>query len=177
MVMNAKVLGVMLCGAALLPSILPAAGHTGHQKAPNGIVIPADFRDWQTIAVSHREDNKTLRTILGNDVAVKAAREGNTNPWPKGSILAKLVWKDSKDPHWAAATVPGRFVHAEFMFKDADKYRDTGGWGYARWLGEKLEPYGKDAGFAQECVGCHTPVKSRDYVFTTPAVIPAAPTR
>ena len=140
--------------------------------APNGINLPQDYKDWRVIASSHREDNNTLRVILGNDIAVTAARNGNTLPWPDGAILGKLVWKDTTHPAWAKATVPGEFVHAEFMFKDSGKWVDTGGWGFARWTGMDQQPYGKDASFVQECFGCHTPVKDNDYVFTRPAPIP-----
>lgn len=140
--------------------------------AANGIELPARYKDWRIIGSSHREDNKTLRVILGNDTAVAAARRGQTNPWPDGSILAKLVWKDAGHPDWEQATVPGEFVHAEFMVKDARKYQATGGWGFARWLGMEQKPYGKDAAFAQECFGCHQPVKGNDYVFTHPAKLP-----
>lgn len=63
-------------------------------------------------------------------------------------------------------------MHAEFMTKDAAKFSATGGWGYARWLGKDQKPYGKDASFVQECVGCHTPVKDRDWVFTHPVQLP-----
>jgi len=52
------------------------------------------------------------------------------------------------------------------------KYSSTGGWGYARWLGMEQKPYGKDDSFENECVGCHTPVKHNDYVFTHPAIMP-----
>jgi len=38
------------------------------------------------------------------------------------------------------------------MIKDSKKYAETGGWGYARWLGLDQKPYGKDANLAQECV-------------------------
>lgn len=140
--------------------------------APNGIELPAGYKNWRVIAVSHREDNKTLRTILGNDTAVAAARSGNTNPWPDGSILAKLVWKDAAHDKWAKATVPGQFVHAEFMIKDAASYAETGGWGFARWKGLEQSPHGKDASFVMECYNCHLPVKDNDYVFTHPASIP-----
>ena len=139
--------------------------------APNGITFPADYPDWSVISVSHRIDNNTLRVILGNEVAVKAARSNKTNPWPDGAILGKVVWKQGEDKHWPTAIVPKQFVHAEFMLKDKTKYEQTGGWGYARWKGTKLKPYGKDAGFAQECVACHTPVKNNDYVFTKIAPI------
>ena len=140
--------------------------------APNGIQMPENYKDWRVIAVSHRTDNNSLRIILGNDVAISAARSKQTNPWPDGSILAKLVFKDSIAPDWAKATVPGRFVHAEFMFKDAQQWAATGGWGFARWLGQDQKPYGKDADFVQECFACHTPVKGNDYVFTHPVTLP-----
>ncbi|MBI1865818.1 MAG: cytochrome P460 family protein [Nitrospirae bacterium] len=142
------------------------------QPAPNGISIPAGYKDWRVIATAHRTDNNTLRVILGNDLAVEAARSGKTNPWPEGAVLAKIVWKQKNDENWAAAHVPAALAHAEFMIKDSKKYAGTGGWGYARWIGMDQKPYGKDANFAQECVGCHTPVKSMDYVFTRPAPLP-----
>jgi hypothetical protein len=140
--------------------------------APNGITIPEGYRDWRVIGVSHRTDNNTLRMILGNDAAIAAARAGQTRPWPDGTVLAKIVMKDDTHGSWPAATVPGQFVHAEFMFKDSAKYQATGGWGYARWLGEEQTPFGKDASFVQECHGCHTPMKDNDYVFTQPVVLP-----
>ncbi len=138
----------------------------------NGIHLPGNYKDWRVISSSHREDNHTLRVILGNDDAIKAAREGKTNPWPDGAILGKLVWKDTAHPQWEKATVPGKFVHAEFMVKDAKKYSATGGWGFARWTGLDQKPYGNDASFVQECFSCHAPVKDNDWVFTHPSVMP-----
>jgi hypothetical protein len=140
--------------------------------APNGITIPEGYKDWPVIGVSARTDNNTLRVIIGNDVAIEAARSGQTNPWPEGSILGKLVFPQRADPNWAAANVPDGFRHAEFMIKDSAAYAATGGWGYARWLGADQRPYGADANFAQECFACHTPVADRDYVFSTPATLP-----
>lgn len=140
--------------------------------APNGITLPAGYKDWRVISTSKRSDNNTLRVILGNDVAIKAAREGKTNPWPNGAMLAKVGWKDATHEVWKAATVPGDFVQAEFMVKDSAKYAATGGWGFARWVGMDQKPYGKDASFVQECFGCHTPMKDNDWVFTHPVKMP-----
>lgn len=142
------------------------------EPAPNGITMPEGYRDWPMLAVHYRSDNDTLRAVLGNDVAQKAAREGRTNPWPDGTTFAKLVWKAVKHDRWETAAVPGDLVHVEFMTKGAEKYASTGGWGYARWVGMEQKPYGKDADFVQECLGCHTPVKDRDYVFTHPVKVP-----
>ena len=135
----------------------------------NGIAYPDGWENWATIAISHRTDNNTMRVILGNDIAVSAARSGNTNPWPDGAIIGKVVWKASALEHWPKAVAPGEFVHAEFMFKDSAQYADTYGWGWARWLGLEQKPF--DDGM-QACIACHTPVKDRDWVFTEPAPMP-----
>lgn len=160
-------------GLLLIVGLLAAPAWAGSKvpPAPNGIKFPAGYQDWAVLSMSHRLDNKTVRVIYGNDVAIKAARAGKTNPWPKGAIIGKVVWKQKSADDWQAAIVPGKFVHAEFMFKDARKYASTGGWGWARWKGLDQKPYG-NANVAQECVACHTPVKKNDWVFTKPAILP-----
>ncbi|RJQ56139.1 MAG: cytochrome P460 [Nitrospiraceae bacterium] len=163
---------ILLIAVLLLMTGPSVAQQQKAQPAPNGITMPEGYKDWRLIAPSHRSDNNTIRAVLGNDIAIKAAREGKTNPWPDGTIFAKLVWKNRAHEKWPAATIPGDFVHAEFMHKDSKKYESTGGWGFARWLGMEQKPYGKDAGFVQECFGCHTPVKDNDYVFTYPVSLP-----
>lgn len=158
--------------SALSASLVCAKAVAGDvPPSPNGIEFPAGYQDWRMISSSHRVDNHTLRVILGNDIAVEAARAGNTNPWPDGAILGKLVWKEKAKKSWPTAIAPDQFVHAEFMFRDTGKYKETG-WGWARWVGMDQKPYGKDANVGQECIACHTPVKSSNWVFTTPAQLP-----
>lgn len=166
---------ILLISLALITSTgIQAQGDSGSvPAAPNGIAFPADYADWRVISISHRVDNHSMRVILGNDIAVQAARSGQTNPWPDGAILGKVVWKETSATDWTSAVVPNQFVHAEFMFKDSKKWAANGtGWGWARWLGTEQTPYGKDAEFSQECIGCHTPVKGQDWVFTKPALFP-----
>jgi len=69
---------------------VPAIAGNAVKPALNGITLPEKYKDWRVISVSHRTDNKTMRVIVGNDIAIKAARENNINPWPQGSILGKL---------------------------------------------------------------------------------------
>jgi hypothetical protein len=149
-------------------SIACFASEPSHPPS-HGIPYPRGWQEWATIAVSQRNDNGTLRVILGNDVAVAAARSGNVSPWPDGAILGKVVWKATELENWHAAAAPGEFVHAEFMFKDSAKYAESSGWGWARWVGPEQEPF--DGGM-QVCISCHTPVKDRDWVFTDPARFP-----
>lgn len=158
----------------LISGILALASFTAFSSdatpgSSHGIAYPTGWQNWSTIAVSHRTDNKTIRTILGNNIAVKAARSGEKNPWPDGAILGKVVWKDTELKDWKTATAPSKFVHVEFMFKDSKKYPDTYNWGWARWVGLDQKPFQKSA---QICTTCHTPVKNRDWVFTDPASFP-----
>jgi hypothetical protein len=153
-------------------TIIASANEVTVAPSPNGIEIPKGYKKWDVYGVSHRTDKNSLRIILANPIAMKAAAEGLTNPWPEGSIFAKLAWKDSIHPHFAAATVPGELSHVEFMVRDSKKFADTNGWGFARWLGMAQKPYGNDAYFAQECSTCHLQAKDTGYVFTRRAPLP-----
>ncbi len=143
-----------------------AVPFTVSQLAPNGIAYIPGYRDWKVLSTTNRFDNKTLRVIFGNDVAMKAIAEHRINPWPNGTIFAKTAWAQEVENDGSTNT--GAFIQVEFMIKDSEKYASTKGWGYARWRGMDLKPYGKDADFANECVGCHNPVRHNDYVYSFP---------
>jgi hypothetical protein len=134
--------------------------------APNGIAFLPEYKNWKAISTTDRFDNHTMRAILGNEIAVRAVGEGRINPWPDGATLAKVAWAARLDRDGIVR--PGAFVQVEFMIRDSRKYRATKGWGWARWRGDALAPYGKDAQFTDECVGCHEPVRDRGYVYTIP---------
>ncbi len=157
--------------AALVTASQAFAEPAAVAPAPNGITLPQGYKNWRLIAVSQRTENQTLRAILGNDIAIEAARSGKTNPWPNGTILAKLNWKQKTSESFPAAVSPGDFVHADFMVKDDTKYAATGGWGFARWVGMEQKPYDK-GDVAQECLGCHGMMKNQDLVFTAPVKLP-----
>jgi hypothetical protein len=154
----------LVCIALSLLSAGPLIA-SGLPVAPNGIAIYPGYMSWKVIAPSYREDKGHIRIITGNEIAVAALRAGK-KPLPDGSVLAKVAWKAEKNPNFPVATEPGAFAQVEFMVKDAKKYKDTGGWGFARFVGNDLKPYGKDAAFVGECFGCHIPVAGNDYVFT-----------
>ena len=55
--------------------------------------IPSGYSDWRLISVAHEEGNlHSLGAILGNDLAIKAYREGQL-PFPDGTIIAALHWR------------------------------------------------------------------------------------
>jgi hypothetical protein len=134
--------------------------------SPNGIEIPSGYKNWKAISATDRFDNQTMRVILANDTGIQAIAANHINPWPDGTTFAKVAWLERDDSQGHIGT--GAFLQVEFMIRDSRKYAATKGWGWARWRGAGLTPYGKDAGFSAECVGCHTPVRDSDYVFTAP---------
>jgi hypothetical protein len=136
------------------------------QPSLNGVAFLPDYKNWKAISSTDRFDNHTMRIILGNDVAVKAIAEDHINPWPDGTAFAKVTWLEQPDDKGFIQT--GAFLQVELMIRDSQKYSATKAWGYGRWRGTDLKPYGKDAGFDKECVSCHTPVKNNDYVYTMP---------
>jgi hypothetical protein len=148
------------------PPPLPVTTPSAIPPAPNGIEFPGDYGSWKPISSTERFDNGSLRAVLGNARAVRAIIEADIDPWPDGAALAKVAWLGR--PAADGVTEAGAFHQVEFMFKDRKRYAKTAGWGFARWRGADLTPYGRDANFTDECVGCHAPVRDDDYVFTTP---------
>ncbi len=145
----------------------------------NGLTLPAGIADWRVIGVASRATdamNPSIRVIVGNDIAVDAARAGETNPWPDGSMLAHYVWAASKNADITInedAVTPGAFGAFTLMVKDAAQYADDGGWAYGAWSGANLTaPAAAD--FDRACVNCHVgSVSENDYVFTRPGALPA----
>jgi hypothetical protein len=149
--------------------IASASGGADGEASPIfGIKIPPGYRDWKLISVAHEEgNNNDLRAVLGNDVAIKAYREGKL-PYPDGTIIARLAWsyvpseQNNKVFGRAQSFVAGPPINVQFMVKDSVKYAATGGWGFAQFND------GKPAGEAllKTCFPCHQPFKGGDLVFT-----------
>jgi Cytochrome P460 len=147
---------------ALVGSFAFAFGQSGD------ITIPAGYRDWRLVSVAHEEGNlNDLRAILGNDVAIKAYRDGNV-PFPDGAIIARLAWKyvpsaeNDRVFGRQQSFVAGAPTNVQFMIKDSKKYASTGGWGFAQFTDGKAA----DATLIRTCFPCHVPVEARDFVFT-----------
>jgi Cytochrome P460 len=131
--------------------------------------IPPGYRDWKLISVAHEAgDLNDLRAILGNEVAIRAYREGKL-PFPDGTIIARLAWNylpsEENDkvfghPQSFVAGAPKEGV--QFMVKDASRYAPTNGWGFAQFNDGK--PAAETV--LKGCSSCHEPAKARDFVFT-----------
>lgn len=145
LVVAAATAGVMVSMA------LPAGRADEEASSINGVTIPAGYRQWELVAPSHEAGSfDELRAILGNDLSMKAYRDG-TLPFPDGAILVKLAWKHTPLVGLDGAFVPGPATKSglQIMVKDSKKYASTGGWGFARFIG------GKPIDEAQTCFACH----------------------
>jgi len=155
--------------------------HMAHASGPSdvdsspiyGIKIPAGYRNWQLIAVNQllfAGKGEQLRAQLGNDIAIKAFKQG-TLPFPDGAIIAAIHWTrvPSEDNNkvldgpfpGTQSFVIGSLVNVQFMVKDSKKYAATGGWGFADFKDGKPG----DEALHETCFPCHAPAKDRDYVF------------
>jgi hypothetical protein len=154
--------GVVVCMAQV-------SGRADAGAAPIfGIKIPAGYRDWRVVSVAHEAgNNNDLRAVLGNDVAIKAYREGKL-PFPDGAIIARLAWgyvpseENNKVFGREQSFVAGSPINVQFMVKDSKKYATTGGWGFAQFKEGKPA----EEALHKTCFPCHEPGKARDFVFT-----------
>jgi hypothetical protein len=138
-----KRIGLLLLAVAALAGIFAYIAHASGQSDGDsspiyGVKIPAGYRDWQLIAVNQLHfagKGEQLRAQLGNEIAIKAFREG-TLPFPDGSIIAAIHWTrvpsadndEVLDPVFPGthSFVIGSPVNVQFMVKDSKKIRRDG---------------------------------------------------
>ena len=164
---------VALAGAVTF--MAAASGQADGESAPiYGVRMPANYREWKLIAVDNllvAGKTDQLRAQLGNDIAIKAFKEGKV-PFPDGAIIAAIHWTRVRSEDninvlagpfpGAQSFVVGSAVNVQFMVKDSKRYAATGGWGFADFKDGKPG----DKALHETCFPCHAPAKDRDYVFT-----------
>jgi hypothetical protein len=135
---------VVVTLAGLVAFTTPGSLHADDSPSPVFVTkIPPGYRDWKLISVSHEAGNlNSIGAVLGNDVAIKAYREGKL-PYPDGTIIAALHYghvpsaENNKVFGQAQSFVPGPASNIQFMVKDSTKYAATGGWGFATFVDGK----------------------------------------
>ena len=156
------------CIVALMPAV---AGGVDDDASPIfGVRIPAGYRDWRVISVAHEAGKlDDLRAVLGNDLAVRAYRDG-TRPFPDGAIIARLAWRHVPSEEnnavfgQAQSFVAGPATNVQFSVKDSVRYADTGGWGFGQF--EDGRPNRSEA-LLNTCFPCHARLpETDDFVFT-----------
>ena len=142
-------------------------------KSPSGIAF-SDFRgyeDWADVS-SANQDNNILKVIVANPkmiAAFKGGTPGNGEPFPEGSMIVKLQWKQKRSTEAQfAVNVPDYFTQAFVMEKDSKRFpKSNGGWGYAVFNYDAVSgKFSPDAKSPSDCGNaCHTAVKAKYYIF------------
>jgi hypothetical protein len=109
-----------------------------------------------------------IATVIHTAIVVLAAQlRPWLQPFPDGSKIAKLQWKFKKSTEAPFdVDVPDVFSQAFVIEKDAKRFPNSGGWGYALFNYEAAsdrftaDPSPSDCGHA-----CHMAVKAKDYIF------------
>ena len=162
-------LPVAVAAFIYVASIAPTAGRADGDTSPAYVTqTPSGYRDWKWISVAHEEGNfHSFAAVLGNEVAIKAYRDG-TLPFPDGTIIAALHYghvpseENNKAFGQPQSFVPGSSNNIQFMVKDSTKYAATGGWGFGHFKDGKPA----DAAFMKSCFPCHEKANGSDLVFT-----------
>ena len=151
-----------------LAVLVGASSERADDAAISAGKLPAGYRDWRLISISHEEgDLHSIGAILGNDIAIQAFREGKL-PFPDGTVIAALHYKhvssEENDKVFGRpqSFVAGPSTNVQFMVKDSTKYAATRGWRFAHFVDGK--PAADDATL-QACFACHQ-AATRDLVFT-----------
>jgi hypothetical protein len=128
-----------------------------------GVTIPDGYRGWQLVAPAlEAAPLDELRAVLANGTAIDAYQSGDL-PFPDGTVLVKLAWKQKPSEEFEPATVPGAATTVQVMVKDSTRYAATGGWGFGRFIDGKPV----DEAQHETCWPCHqSRVRNHDYVFT-----------
>ncbi len=163
-------LTVVAAVAGVVASTTLTPGRADEQPAPAYVTtMPEGYRDWRWISSAHEAGSlNSLGAVLGNDVAIKAYREG-TIPYPDGSIIAALHYvhapnaENNKIFGRPQSFTPGPPTNIQFMVKDSVKYAATGGWGFGHFSADGKPA---NAAFMKPCFPCHAQEKAHDLVFT-----------
>jgi len=159
----ASFVAVAICAVYVTKSVAQStkqpgtlASSTSNASPIYGVTIPPGYRDWKLIAVDQLVTGKTdqLRAQLGNEIAIKAFKEGKV-PFPDGAIIAGLHWNrvaSEDDRKVLALEFPDAQSFVVGDFKDG-------------------KPNGDEA-FMKTCFPCHVPAKAHDYVFAQYAPTP-----
>jgi len=156
--------------AVLCLSVAAANGLTGDASPVYGVKLPDGYRHWEVITVAHEAGkNNDIRAVLGNDVALKAFRDG-ARPFPDGAIIARLAYVYESSPEndkvfpAPQSFVAGKPTNVQISVKDSKRFPNTGGWGYAQFENGVANP---SEPLIQTCFACHVKLDpAKDFVFS-----------
>ena len=155
-----------IAGGAIGSVMVVGLAAAAAEKIP-GVPFPDDYRSWlhvksEVVGPEHKSfatEGGRIFHFYANPAAVAGYREGK---FANGSIIVRETLRtvagegDSK-----GLLSEGERTAVDVMVKNGELYKETGGWGFATFDGNKAP---KDSA---KCYACHSRQKDRDFVFST----------
>lgn len=151
---------LLLAAAAILGGISYVSAE------PGGVPYPADYRKWahvKSTLVGPQSESFARNGGLHHYYANAKAMEGlGAGRFPDGSVLVDDLLQTVET---AGVSSEGKRSRLAVMMKDSQRYRETGGWGFEVFAGDKQEGTLTTETRAA-CFACHGKRKDRDLVFS-----------
>ncbi len=156
-----------LIAIAIVSTAALAAATTAPPGRQEGVPYPEGYREWTHVKSMVIERGHPLYDSFGgihhvyaNPRAAARLKAGGSGPFPDGSVF---VFDLLAAVRQEGAIVEGDRKFIGVMVKDAARYGDTGGWGFAAFKGSTREAANVDAA---ACFACHRSAEENDFVFT-----------
>jgi hypothetical protein len=154
-------IGGLVAAAALVSSIHALS------RSDDAIPFPAAYREWahvKSVLVGPQASSFPTEGGIHHIYANSKAMEGyRTGTFPDGSVVVYDLLETTES---GGLTLEGPQRRLDLMVKDGLRYRETGGWGFARFTGDNRTDGTLTAEVQSRCFGCHQKRKDRDSVFS-----------
>jgi len=130
------------------------------RRSPEPVAYPDGFRKWSHVhsaLVGPGGGRPGLYHIYANDAAMRGYASGR---FPEGSVIAFDLFDVTVENN---VTKQAARKLVDVMVKDSTRFADSGGWGFAEFLGEARE---RKEGVQAQCAQCHASRRDHDYVFS-----------
>jgi hypothetical protein len=152
---NSSAMFALACIVAL--STTSAATH----RTPDSVAYPEGYRKWSHVhsaLVGPGGGRPGLYHIYANDAAMRGYASGR---FADGSMIAFDLFDVTVENN---VTKQAARKLVDVMVKDSVRFADSGGWGFAEFIGDE---HVRKEGVQAQCASCHVSRKDHDYVFST----------
>ena len=131
------------------------------------VTYPEGYRSWTHVKTMQIHPGHPLFDAFGgvhhlyaNDKAMTGYRSGR---FPDGAVIV-FDLREAKTAD--QTTTAGSRKVVGVMHKDAQRFADTGGWGFEAFKGDSKSERVVAGNAKAACFDCHTAQRARDYVFS-----------
>jgi hypothetical protein len=143
--------------------LLAATFSVGALSQTRVVEYPVGFRAWQHVKTAIIQPGHPLETAFGGIHHVyaneKAMRGLMGEEYKDGAVLVfDLLEYSTVD----LVVAEGARKRVDVMQYNANRFAETGGWGFASFVGEKMV----DQDVVTACYECHIPAKETNFVYS-----------